>query len=122
MGTKKCFGTNEMACRSRARDLTKTSWNQDRNGPIQFVHEDGTLAHTVNQLLRHDNPALAKLSTAFKEDLKRILENHERDKQQRTQLKKKRAATEAAEPSAYAPAAAPPSTQPQLWTSTWKTR
>lgn len=102
-------------------DLTKTSWNQDRNGPIQFVREDGSLARTVNQPLRHDNLALEKQSTAFKDDLKTILENHERAKQHKNQLKRKRAATEAAEPSASAPAA-PPSTQPQLWTSTWKRR
>lgn len=105
-------------------DLTKNTWNLDRNGPIQFVSENGITAVKYSADAR--NPALDKLSIVTKEDLRTILENHEWEKEKRNRLKSMRAAAAdaAAGPSASAPVAAPPPMpeQPQMRGATWKRR
>lgn len=99
-----------------SKDLTKTAWRTERDTTFIHVPEDETKVYVVDERLDGDNPAFNKRSAALKDDLKTILENHEKVKEQ----KKPNLAMRGARKPASAPAPAPaPAKQPQLHDPHW---
>lgn len=90
-------------------DVIGMPWKKQQDEFIQLTSEDVTEAHVVKGRLEISNPVFNKQSAALQDDLKTILENHERITQQKKQGLSVRARPAAgARGSATAPASALP--------------